>query len=69
MAVEHKLRRGQYPIFARGCLCRRVKGVANGKVFSLAAPPLHPDIEMAVIPDVGEHTDDIRAEFGLILCP
>ena len=48
---------------------RRVKGVANGKVFSLAAPPLHPDIEMAVIPDVGEHTDDIRAEFGQMLEP
>ncbi|GFE64799.1 CaiB/BaiF CoA transferase family protein [Litoreibacter roseus] len=43
---------------------RRIEGVANGQVYSMAAPPLHPKSAPAPIPDIGEQTDKIRTEFS-----
>lgn len=43
---------------------RRVEAEFAGEHFTLAAPPLHPDMSRASIPRLGEHTQSIRDEFG-----
>ena len=43
---------------------RRSSSRVEGGEFTLAAPPLRPDMEQRVVPSVGAHTDAIRREFG-----
>ena len=43
---------------------RRIKAETNGKSFTLAAPPLHPKMTTAKVPEIGEHTQKVREEFG-----
>jgi crotonobetainyl-CoA:carnitine CoA-transferase CaiB-like acyl-CoA transferase len=37
--------------------------VPNGE-FDCVAPPLHPDLDLRSVPELGEHTEAIRREFG-----
>lgn len=43
---------------------RRVTCQVPGGAFELAAPPLHPDLGVAVVPALGEHDETIRREFS-----
>jgi len=43
---------------------RRVEAEANGKSFTLAAPPLHPHIGITTVPGIGEHTQQVVDEFS-----
>jgi itaconate CoA-transferase len=43
---------------------RRVTCKVPGGSFALAAPPLHPDLAIASVPALGEHSAAIRREFS-----
>ncbi|EFL87736.1 CaiB/BaiF CoA-transferase family protein [Ahrensia sp. R2A130] len=43
---------------------RRSKASVSGGDFTLAVPPLRPEIEARAVPDIGEHTEAVRQEFG-----
>lgn len=43
---------------------RRMTCQVPGGTFELAAPPLHPDLDAASVPALGEHSEMIRQEFS-----
>lgn len=45
---------------------RRISAFTKDKLFELAAPPLHPELESRKVPELGEHTAAIREEFGTL---
>ena len=42
---------------------RRIEAETNGQRFTLAAPPLHPDLAVTLVPGIGEHTRRVIDEF------
>lgn len=49
---------------ARHPACHHARASAGGRIFPLAAPPLHPDVPIQFVPRCGEHGAALRREFS-----